>query len=195
MDAAALSEEYWTLALAFLDPALEEERRRVFGHIMSADCPPCETQWGGTQTFRQAQDLADIAGFYRAFGLEAAAGGERLDHIATELEFASFLAWKEASAAAAAEEERAAIARDARRRFIEEHLGRWAPSFAARLAKIAGRGPYVDVARRIRAAISADADALGVALPAGEVAPAEPEIPAEGACFECGVPGRPEAAP
>ena len=148
---------------AVTDGELRDEHARVFGHVISAGCPPYETQWGGAQTFQQAQQLADVGGFYRAWGLKEGGCGERLDHVATELEFEAFLAWKEVGAAAAEEGEHADVAREARRRFFEEHLGRWAPLFAKRLARRAGYGPYLAAARALGALLAADAAALGLA--------------------------------
>jgi TorA maturation chaperone TorD len=190
-----VADEYRTLALTFYAGELEDERRRIFGHTLAADCPPVETQWGGAQTFQQAQDLADIAGFYRAWGLRPAAGGERLDHIATELEFAGYLAWKEAGALALADEERAGIARAARRRFIEEHLGRWAHFFALRLEVLADGGPFAEVARAIGHVVEMDARELGARTADEPLAPVPPPFPAEGSTFECGAGGCAAACP
>ena len=93
-----------------------------------AERPPNETahapetpQEGLTRTF----ELADIAGFYRAFGVEVEPGGERVDHIAAELEFMHLLAVKQAVAEERGEVERAEICRDAAVAFLRDHLGRW----------------------------------------------------------------------
>lgn len=64
--------------------------------------------------------LADIAGFYRAFGLNAV--GERVDHISVELEFMSFLLIKEALAP---DKEKAEICMDALKKFFNEHIVTW----------------------------------------------------------------------
>jgi TorA maturation chaperone TorD len=71
-------------------------------------------------------ELADIAGFYRAFGVEITPGTERPDHIAVELEFMHLLAVKEVVAAGREDGgEHARICRDARATFFRDHLGRW----------------------------------------------------------------------
>jgi TorA maturation chaperone TorD len=77
-----------------------------------------------TRTF----ELADIAGFYRAFGVEVSPGSERADHITTELEFMHLLAVKESIALQEeGEGEHAEVCRGASRAFLRDHLGRWAP--------------------------------------------------------------------
>lgn len=77
--------------------------------------------------------LADIAGFYRAFGFEVS--GERPDHIVPELEFEALLHAKEAYARASNDKEGADVCADARRKFTAEHLGAWLPQLARRIAE------------------------------------------------------------
>ncbi len=102
-----------------------------------------------TRTF----EMADVGGFYRAFGVEIADGGERVDHIAAELEFMNLLAVKEAIALG--EEgvtegpgEHAQICRDASRAFLRDHLTRWAPRLGEGLA-VAGGDPIFSLAGRL----------------------------------------------
>ncbi|MGE0853670.1 MAG: molecular chaperone [Hyphomicrobiaceae bacterium] len=143
---------------------LPTAQHRVFGHLISGDCPPCEGEYGNAHIFQKTQCLADNAGFLRAFGLEAAPGvAGRLDHISVELEFLHVLAAKEAYALARGHgEERVAIVRNAARRYLQEHLGRWAPLFAARLEAKARSGPYAALARLLAAFISEETVALDV---------------------------------
>lgn len=123
--------------------ALQEGYGRIFGHLISQECPPYETQYGNTHVFQQAQRLGDLAGFYRAFGLEVSEQAkDRLDHIAVELEFMAFLAYKEAYALEHQGEEASRICREAERAFLEGHLGRFAPLFARLLGRKAGGGYY-----------------------------------------------------
>ena len=167
---------------------LQAEYRQTFGHTISQECPPYETQYGSAHLFQQAQSLGDIAGFYRAFGVEVSdRAKERLDHIAVELEFMAFLALKEAYAFTHHGEEQASICREGEQRFLEEHLGRWAPVFARLLARRAQQGFYREMAIFLEAFIHTECgrlqarpslfdegDLLGIAC--------EPE----GACFPCG---------
>lgn len=88
--------------------------------------------------------LADIAGFYSAFGLAAA--GERPDHIVAELEFMSFLLLSEATARSQDDAERSEIAADAARMFLRDHLGIWVTAWASRLGDVDELAPWFPVA-------------------------------------------------
>jgi TorA maturation chaperone TorD len=114
----------------------------VFGLMVPRNCPPYESEYC-RQTFSvfRSQHMADIAGFYRAFGVEPSlVTRERPDHISLELEFMAYLIGKQLRAAesglpgAAAD---AAICRDAQVKFVREHLAWWLPAFAMTLR---GRG-------------------------------------------------------
>src|SRR3972149_5103026 len=66
--------------------------------------PPDETEYGEDSVFLPAQEMSDLAGFFRAFGLRLdPAGHERIDHISCECEFLLFLARKEAFAGESAD--------------------------------------------------------------------------------------------
>ena len=98
-------------------------------------CSPHETEYI-RDPFAKAAQLADIAGFYGAFGLKVSGLHQTTpDEICTELEFMSLLVRKEAYAAARGWDDREAIARDAARRFLESHLGRWTGAFATVLCE------------------------------------------------------------
>lgn len=101
-------------------------------------CSPHESEYI-RDPFAKAAQLADIAGFYAAFGLKVS--GQHLttpDEICTELEFMALLTRKEAYALVRGWTEPEAIARGAGRRFLESHLGRWTGAFAADLCLRAG---------------------------------------------------------
>jgi len=124
---------------------LQAEHRHIFSHVMSQDAPPCETLYTASHLFQETNELSDIAGFYRAFGLEPAEQ-ERLDHISVELEFMQFLAYKEAYALLHHGEAKARLCRRAQRAFMRDHLGRWGLLFAQRLREKAGEGYFASVA-------------------------------------------------
>ncbi len=114
-----------------------EEFDRVFGLLISRECPPYETEYC-PQTFSvfRSHQLADIAGYYRAFGLEPSnESPERHDHISLELEFMAWLNTKTLYALEQGEAENEGICRDAQMHFVEDHLAWWATAFALALRK------------------------------------------------------------
>jgi TorA maturation chaperone TorD len=123
-----------------------------------------ETEYGLPHEYRQSQEMADIAGFYRAFGFEV--GGpvrERADHVAVELEFMHILALKEAYALDSGVAEHVAICREAQGKFLQDHLGRWIGLFAQSVAhNTAEDSSYAQMARFAAAFVQADAERLGV---------------------------------
>lgn len=126
-------------------PAWEElggEYGRQFTHSSSRDCPPWETAYAAKEIFQQTQQMADIAGFYRAFGVQSTPGAERVDHIGSELEFMQFMAAKEAYAYRHMGVARVRQCRKAQRLFLRDHLGCWGPSFGRRLAALDPSGWY-----------------------------------------------------
>ena len=128
---------------ALLDGIREPRELRVrdydelFGLVLSKECPPYETEYC-PQTFSvyRSQEIGDIAGFYRAFGLEPSRDPpERHDHIALELDFLAWLIGKEIRAVKKDEVDHATVCRDAQKRFFRDHLGWWASAFAFALRK------------------------------------------------------------
>lgn len=146
----------WDLA------ALQSEYSRALG----VSGPLCyETEYGLPHEFRQSQELADLAGFYRAFGFGV--GGqvrERQDHIAVELEFMYALCLKQAYAEEAGPSEAVDICSDAERKFLRDHLGRWIGFMAERIGQSAPDGPYRVLADLTVSFIQADAQGLGVRI-------------------------------
>jgi putative dimethyl sulfoxide reductase chaperone len=114
-----------------LAPAYEE----LFGGAVR--CPPYEGSYE-SDPIRSSREMADVAGFYRAFGAESRGpGAERPDHVGCELEFLSFLAARRLGAEASGETERATVCREAEDAFLFDHLGRWLPSFFREVTRVA----------------------------------------------------------
>jgi putative dimethyl sulfoxide reductase chaperone len=108
--------------------------RRLFGHTARGPVPPYETEYGQEALFQQPQELADLTGFYRAFGLTLITGEhERADHVSCECEFLSFLALKEAYALEQQDAPMLEETRKATRLFLRDHLGRFVPAFTKKL--------------------------------------------------------------
>ena len=120
-------------------PDLARQHELTFGHAVQGAAPPYELEYGEEHSHRQPQELSDIAAFYAAFGLQiSATAHERVDHIGTECEFLHYLLYKQACAADENAEEQVRMCEEAGRRFLADHLGRWGPAFALRLARTAG---------------------------------------------------------
>lgn len=171
---------------------LQREHRRVFG-LVGSQC--YETEFGLPHEFRQSQELADLAGFYRAFGFRM--GGrvrERPDHIAVELEFMYLLCLKEAYAAEHGTTEQVEIARCAQATFLQDHLGSWIEAFATSLLLASGdtgseteeMSPYLLLARLASDFVRSDAEHLGVTIEARSLTKSAPTPhPADLSCEGC----------
>ena len=116
--------------------ALEASYRNLFGHTARGRVPPYETEYGEDSPFLPAQEMSDLAAFFRAFGLALRpAGHERIDHISCVCEFLLFLARKEAYGLERGDQATREETRRAARLFLRDHLGRFAPAFGNRLAR------------------------------------------------------------
>ena len=131
---------------------IEADYQHVFTLSYSEDCPPYETAFSANHIFQQSSQQADIAGFFRAFGVTPNA--ERVDHLAMELEFMYLLTLKESRARSARESEHIRVTRSAQRNFMKQHLARWAPLIGQRVA-IFGAGSAYEAAGRLLVALSA----------------------------------------
>lgn len=174
---------------------IEREWQATFGLTDSGPLSLCETEYGMAHIFQKSHTLADIAGFYRAFGLERAAGAERPDHLSAEFEFLSFLAMKESYALENRKVEPADVSRAAERLFLSEHTGRFAPGLFKKM--IEKGGFYGAVAETGLTAVlwimSEHAIALTDQLNLSS--PGAPEEPLSCGAMEGAVPGAAQAAP
>lgn len=161
---------------------LEERYVAAFGHIISVECPPYEIQYGQGDIFTKSHELADIAGFYRAFGLETSPQvKERPDHISVELGFMGFLALKEAYALEQGHgPDKVRLCRQAQRGFLEKHLASWAPTFTHLLERKAGEGLYVHLASLTRSFLAWEVQAAGAKPRPSFLAPAAPPPQGDG---------------
>ncbi len=142
---------------------LQAEHRRVFSNVITLDCPPYETLFGNDHVFAQAHVMGDIAGFYKAFGVELSRDiHERLDHLSVELEFMHFLAYKESYARCHDGADKTQVVVDAQKKFVKDHIGRWVPLFARMLARKADYGLFRNMADFLSDWIDFDQAYLGV---------------------------------
>lgn len=128
--------------------------------------------------------LADICGFYRAFGFEPAeTTAEKPDHLVAELEFCAVLLLMEAQARRQRQRRHATTTRDALRAFLTDHLAVWWPAFCRRLGQTAELEPLRAVARLHQAVCAYLTRALGVRPATGDVEARKDE----GTPYECGL--------
>ncbi|MCC6238356.1 MAG: molecular chaperone TorD family protein [Dehalococcoidia bacterium] len=145
-------------------PELQLEHNRLFlGQVL---CSPHETEYE-RDTFSKAAQLADIAGFYNAWGLQTSESRRTMpDFVGTELEFLAMVTRREAYAALRGWANRRKVARESADAFMQTHLGRWVNAFAADLRGVvaddaAGRF-YAALARAIEQFVVMDVAVAGV---------------------------------
>jgi TorA maturation chaperone TorD len=104
--------------------------------------PPYEASYE-LDPIRQSRQIADIAGFYRAFGAEAhGPAAERPDYVGCELEFLSFLELRRLAAAEEGDTDAATLVDEIIATFLRDHAGRWLPTFVAEVEGAAARAPF-----------------------------------------------------
>lgn len=132
------------------DEALEGAYVEVFGHTVSAACPPYECEYGQAHVFQQAGTLAELNAFYKAFGMTVhPALKERPDHISIEMDFMHLLTLKEAYARLQQHgDDKVELCRQAQERFLAHHLSPWINAFVLQLGRKAGHeSAYGSLAR------------------------------------------------
>lgn len=149
-----------TIASSAPGAGLDAELARLF---IRGVVPPYETSYESARSAPGGKTLAlaDIAGFYRAFGFQA--HGDRPDHLAPELEFVSLLCVKEAYARLTGEDEGAGVCAEARGKFIREHLAPWLPEFRERVVQESADPAVSAAAAATVAIVMADAGELAAA--------------------------------
>ncbi len=148
--------------------AAEQAFIDVFGHTLSKKTAPYELEHLHTkEVYHLTQKLADINGFYRAFGLEIETR-ERADHIAVQAEFLAYLIMKEIHASRTTDsEENVMISREAQMHFWRDHFGWWVKGFCQTLYEQANVQLYQDAAHFLGRFIEIEASYL-------ELEPVEP---------------------
>ena len=128
--AAALAKLERAWAVADEDSLIEEYSRLFIGNDAIV---PHETAHGN---IGRGAELADINGFYLAFGFDLRVDQHEVpDYLGMELEFYSLLLLKQAYALEQGWPDKFAIARDAAKAFLADHLGRWTGAVRERAAE------------------------------------------------------------
>ncbi len=171
MDSPELSEAVSELAasLAKIDEeALVHEYVSVFGHSMSSECSLYEEEYANSEIFQKSGSLADLKGFYAAFGVKPDPElKDRLDHVGVELEFMHLLTYKEAYAQFHGHgSDKVAVCREAQENFLTNHLAPLVKALVRRLSKrTGGEGFYSSLGQVLELQIDREMDLLGLELP------------------------------
>ena len=105
----------------------EHEFHRVLG---PGGLPACESSFDRAALAGRGPLLAAIGGFYQAFAYEPHAREREVpDHIAVELDFLAYLAFKSAFAVDAQMKEELEVTTEAYDAFLRDHLGFWIEPF------------------------------------------------------------------
>ena len=129
--AAEAAEQELRSSAAEAQEATEELYHRLFGP--GGTISPREVSYCGFED--PGQVMAQLATFYQAFSF-APRREESIDHISVEAGFVGYLFLKEAYAQMQNDTESAAITKDARERFTNEHLARCARGMVERPAEM-----------------------------------------------------------
>jgi len=147
---------------------------------------PYETEWPpAVGDLAKFHHIGDITEFYRAFGLERIQSDQRADHLSVELAFMHFLCIKEAYAEENALADLASICRDAQRRFLGEHLARWAPSFCAQMERTGERGFQPGAARFVEVWLADESRRLATLHDERRAVPAASASSPAARCGDC----------
>lgn len=139
--------------------------------------PLYETELLPGRGLAKGNDLADLQGFYHAFGVDLAAdegAREMPDHLGVELEFYGFLLAKEAQLLKIEDREGVEIVHDARRKFLADHLGPFASLLADR-PELPSESPYRRILGACSALVAEECRALDVVPTIAPLAPDPPE--------------------
>jgi putative dimethyl sulfoxide reductase chaperone len=171
-------------AAALDDEALEEHARQVaeaapinedgvdnlysdwatlFGFEEGGNISQYQIEYSPGTLVTSTDVLADISGFYGAFGLSMDEGNrERVDHLCIQLEFLSHLALQTAYLEQDGDETGIEVLTDAQGSFLEDHLGRWTGRFRETVAEDADVDFYRALAALVDGLADDDTDRFGV---------------------------------
>ena len=165
--AAALDDGFAALARSLGDAfdaqpldELQIDYTRLFLNPAGPLAAPYESAWlAGKDPMLFDEVMQSVLDSYRAGGYEVDESFRDLpDHIAAELEFLYTLIFREARAAASGNDEQRVEAVDLRRRFVEQHLGRWIGPFTEALRGGGGTALYRTLADLTERFVLSEAD-------------------------------------
>jgi DMSO reductase family type II enzyme chaperone len=157
-EAAALLAYDFDFGVAALAPSVSAEDHqaeyiRLF-EVGVGEGPPAPIVGGAYNSGDRRKQMEEVARFFEYFGLKTSADDPRPpDHLATELEFMQYLAFKEA---AAASPRLGASFHRAQDDFLERQLVGWLEQFAARIEQADTLPIWVWASRTLSEFVKAD---------------------------------------
>lgn len=138
----------WINALAGADQSQQHaERIRLFETAM-----PCPVHQCAYVRRDKGAILADISGFYQAFGFALSPEHtDRPDHLSCELQYIALLLVMQYQTARTRQEEPCTLVQQALRAFVADHLSDWIFPFCDRLEHTAQQPAMAQLARTLRA--------------------------------------------
>lgn len=135
--------------------------------VGSSRLPLHETEYGRTAGMSKGNDLADLAGFYRAYSLELSTqegDHEVYDHLSVELEFYTSLLARHALVTQAGDAEGIEVVLETRKAFLRDHLGRLAQALTKH-AQLDVESAWAPALSATVALVTNECEALGVTPP------------------------------
>lgn len=166
----------------------QEQFAFLFGHSVRGKCPPYELEFGQGEVIQRASDLADISGFYAAFGMAVTGEvSERPDHLSVQAEFLAVICAKALCGLENGDEELVAISQHAQVEFLKAHLGRWLPGLTRRVRESVDTGFYRALANFADAWVTCDCKRCGISV-GSPYLPLRPIDPVQETTQSCGLP-------
>ncbi|MFU8869707.1 TorD/DmsD family molecular chaperone [Natronococcus sp.] len=154
---------------------LYSEWAGLFGFEEGGDIQLYQIEYSPGTLVTSTDVLADISGFYKAFGLSMEdENRERADHLCIQLEFLSHLALQTAYLENEGDETGVEVVTDAQGSFLEDHLGRWTGRFRETLDEEADVEFYRALATLVDSLVGDDTDRFGVEPKEFEETPPSP---------------------
>jgi len=145
--------------------------------------PIRETSYELDKSARRAMEMADLLGFYTAFGVQPREGIEP-DHLSAELEFLSFLYQKAYHLKNSGDEEGSQITSSAITEFLRNHTGRWYELFCETLLQTDVNEFYIELGRFLKVFLDHETRNLGDLKKLTRLVRERLE---EGSRFDCGI--------
>jgi TorA maturation chaperone TorD len=166
--AAAIDPELATaarrLGAAFAADTLQDllvDYTRLFLGPMQALAKPYGSVWLDAKAELMQESTLALLALYAEAGFDIADDFRDLpDHVAAELEFLYLLIYREAAARSRNDKSALAAGIAVRRRFFDQHLGRWAEPFTAAIRQSAQTGFYRELAALTARLVASEARQL-----------------------------------